>query len=177
MAPRKPKGKSIEQPALEDSAPVVEATTTPPYQLPATVDDAVATTDPPPSVIAPFRPVVVDVEWGRSQRLEEVVFPPLVGTKLWWVCFDDLSTGDKRHGADDDINLTMVEITSQCDASSTFTMKDVRGQTRDCTASEVLTGLEIHNDVVRQFALEVVTKKGNTATEMMMASFQKMTEA
>ncbi len=48
----------------------------------------------------------------------------------------------------------MVEITTQGDASSTFTMKDVRGQTRDCTASEVLTGLEIHNDVVRQFALE-----------------------
>ncbi len=48
----------------------------------------------------------------------------------------------------------MVEITTQGDASTPFTIKDVRGLTRDCTASEVLTGLEIHNDVVRQFALE-----------------------
>jgi hypothetical protein len=143
MPPKKPKAKRIEQqvvlmPALEESAPVVVATAT----------------EPPPLVSAALRPVKVDVEWGRSQRLEEVVFPPSVGTELCWVCFEDLLTSDERHGADDDINLTMVEVTTQGDASSTFTMKDVRGHTRDCTASEVLTGLEIHNDVVRQFALE-----------------------
>jgi hypothetical protein len=67
--------------------------------------------------------------------------------------FDDLSNADVRTGADD-INLVMVEITTQGDARKPFFIKDVRGVTRDCSACEVLTGLDIHNDVVRQFALE-----------------------
>ena len=99
---------------------------------------------------------MADVEWARSERLEEVVFPPQVGTKLWWICFDDLSNTDVRTGADDDINLVRVHITRQGDASNPFSITDVRGVTRDCSASEVLTGLDIHNDVVRQFALEGV---------------------
>ncbi len=95
-----------------------------------------------------------DVERARSERLQEAVFPPVVGTKLWWICFDDLSNTDVRTGADDDLNLVMVEMTTQGDASNPFSITDGRGVTRECSASEVLTGLDIHNDVVRQFALE-----------------------
>ncbi len=94
---------------------------------------------------------MAEVEWARSERLQEVVFPPEVGTKLWWICFDDLSNTDVRTGADDDINLVMVEVTTQGDASNPFSITDVRGVTRDCSASEVLIHKEracgLTNDV------------------------------
>ncbi len=137
---------------MEESAPVVDAEPTTPTQMTSTVEAAVASTVPSPVLSLAFRRVMAEVEWARSERLQEVVFPPEVVTKLWWICFDDLSNADIRTGADDDINLVMVEITTQGDARNPFSIKDVRGVTRDRSACEVLTGLDVHNNVVRQFA-------------------------
>ena len=146
-------------PLLDESVAVVAVVPTTPPQLTSTVEAAVAPTVPSPILSPALRRVMASVDWARSERLEEVVFPPQVGTKLWWICFDDLSNTDVRTGADDDINLVRVNITRQGDASNPFSITDVRGVARDCSASEVLAGLDIHNDVVRQFALEGVGDK------------------
>ena len=120
-------------PLLDESVTVVAVVPTTPPQLTSTGEAAVAPTVPSPILSPALRRVMASVDWARSERLEEVVFPPQVGTKLWWICFDDLSNTDVRTGADDDINLVRVNITRQGDASNPFSITDVRGVARDCS--------------------------------------------
>ena len=69
-------------PLLDECNAVVAVVPTTPPQSTSTGEAAVTPTVPSPILSPAFRRVMADVDWARSERLEEVVFPPQVGTKL-----------------------------------------------------------------------------------------------